>query len=138
MKRISTTTIIAMLAFAAGTVTGWNVKAGGIQWRLSEAAGRGHVNEMKRLIAMGADPLVRPDDGYFLGSQPIYAAARAGEPEAVAFLVGIGADVNVIHATETPLDSAIHKRLEIERTIEILKRHGARTYAELRWTSSSR
>lgn len=131
--------IIAALALAVGILIGWKARYfaadghDGIQWRFNDAAGRGDLGEMKRLISAGADPLAYPSyaDGAVTGSTPLFEAASEGEPEAVEFLLSQGADVNAIEATETPLDMAEYRRSQADRAIAILKVHGAKNLQEL-------
>ena len=101
------------------------------QWKLQEAASRGDVNEMKRLIAAGANPCTQPVCDCGEGLSPLFAAASAGEPEAVEFLITQGADVNEVEATETPLDMANYKKRETEKTIQILTSRNAKTLFQL-------
>ena len=120
-----------------GVVIGWlsNSYFGrdGVQFQFNEAAGYGDVREMERLISRGADPLGSPyfrDIGDY-GFPAIHAAASNGEPESIVFLLDKGADVNSLIATETPLDLAICRRDDAQKSIEILRRRGGKTLSEL-------
>ena len=124
--------IIAILALFLGIFIGWQatelpIGRNGIQWKLNDAARRGDLAAMKRLISDGADPLAYPSsaNGVFYGTTPLFAAASQAEPDVVKFLITLGADVNLIEATETPLDMAEYRLEQAEKTIEILKAHGA-------------
>ena len=131
--------IIATLALTVGILIGWNARYfaadghDGIQWRFNDAAGRGDLGEMKRLISAGADPLAFPSyaDGAVTGATPLFEAASEGEPKAVEFLISHGADVNAVEATETPLDMAEYRRSQADASIKILKAHGAKNLHEL-------
>ena len=76
-----------------------------------------------------ASPYFRDIGDY--GAPAINVAASEGEPRAIEFLLEKGSDPNSLIATETPLDSAIHRREEAERAIEILRSAGAQTLSEL-------
>ena len=123
--------IIAVIALIIGVLVGWKASDvtadghDGIQWKLNDAASRGDIREMKRLIAAGADPLTFPSyaDGAVTGATPLLEAASAGEPEAVKFLLNRGADVNLLEADVRPIDVAEHRLQQTKATIEILKAH---------------
>ncbi|MFM2197936.1 MAG: hypothetical protein RLZZ505_1368 [Verrucomicrobiota bacterium] len=123
--------IIAVVALLIGLAVGWKVRYlasdghDGIQWKLTDAAGRGDIAEMERLIAAGADPLKFPSyaDGAVTGATPLLEAASAGEPVAVSFLINKGADVNLQESDVRPLDAAEHRLQQAERTIQILRAH---------------
>lgn len=58
--------MVAVVALLIGAFIGWTARyfpsdrPDGIQWKFNEAAGRGDVDEMKKLMAAGADPLAIP------------------------------------------------------------------------------
>lgn len=123
--------ITAVIALLIGVFIGWKgsdiAKDGhdGIQWKFNDAASRGDIREMERLIAAGADPLSFPSyaDGAVTGASPLLEAASAGEPDAVKFLINLGADVNQQESDTTPLGSAEHRLDQTEATIQILRAH---------------
>ena len=125
------TIIFAIAALLIGLAAGWKARyfaadgPDGIQWKLNDAAGRGDIKEMERLIAAGADPLKFPSyaDGAVTGATPLLEAASTGEPEAVEFLINRGADVNLQESDVRPIDVAEHRLQETERTIQILRAH---------------
>lgn len=133
------TTLTALASIAIGCVIGWKLRyfaadgPDGIQWQFNDAAGRGDISEMKKLIASGADPLTFPSyaDGAVTGCTPLFAAASAGEPVAVEFLISKGAEINLVEATETPLDMARYRRTQADKAIEILVGAGAKGLNEL-------
>ncbi len=123
------TIVIAIVAFLIGLAAGWKARYfgadghDGIQWKLTDAAGRGDIKEMERLISAGADPLKFPSyaDGAVTGATPLLEAASAGEPEAVEFLINRGADVNLQESDVRPIDVAEHRLQQTERTVQILR-----------------
>ena len=130
------TTIIAFATFLSGAILGWGVQHAtdyrqGMQWKLQEAASRGDVNRMKEWISAGADPRAQPMCEQGEGSSPLFVAASLGHPDAVEFLISRGADVNLVESTETPLDMAQYRKVQAEKTIQILKSHGAKGLLDL-------
>jgi ankyrin repeat protein len=130
--------IIGFVSFLVGLSAGWvgrhTIDDGphGIQWKFTEAAGRGDIAEMKRLISKGADPLAVPSyaDGSVSGSTALLQAASAGEPDAVEFLINQGADVSQQESDTNPIGSAEYRLRQTEATIQILRSHlGARAEA---------
>jgi len=123
------TILIAIAAFLFGLVAGWKGKhlaAEGhddIQRSLNDAARRGRVDVMDRLIAEGADPLKFTSyaNGTISGTSPLIEAAYAGEPEAVEFLINRGAAANLQVSINGPITMAEMRLRETERTIEILR-----------------
>ena len=123
--------IIGFVCLLVGLLAGWKaryvVKDGhdGIQWKFTEAAGRGDIAEMKKLISAGADPLAIPSyaDGAATGATALLEAASAGEPGAVEFLIDQGADVNEQESDTTPIGSAEYRLRQTEATIQILRSH---------------
>ena len=112
----------------------------GIQWDLNDAARRGDINEMKRLVSSGADPLIEAFDENIGagGGTPLFEAASSGQPEAVEFQIQTGADVNIVEATETPLDMARYRRSQVDKTITLLVEKGAKGLAELQKPSRAK
>ena len=129
---------VALISLFVGGLAGWKLRyfaadgPDGVQWQFSDAARRGDIPEMKKLITAGADPLKIPSyaDGAVTSATGLFEAALAGEPEAVEFLIERGADVNQVEGTETPLDVAEHRKAQTEKTIMILKQHGAKPLHE--------
>jgi ankyrin repeat protein len=131
-KRIA----ILFVTLFTGIVAGWAIRdmiGGRAQFELNDAAGRGDLREMKRLVSRGADPLAEAYDKSTGqgGGTPLFAAAANGEAEAVEYLIQSGANVNTVEATETPLDMASYRRKQAEKTISILMAHGAKKLIEL-------
>lgn len=122
---------IGLVSLLVGLIAGWKARYitdeghDGIQWQFSEAAGRGDIAEMKRLISIGADPIAIPSyaDDAVSGATALLAAASAGEPEAVKFLISRGADVNQQESDTNPIDSAEYRLRQTEATIQILRAH---------------
>lgn len=122
---------IGFVALLIGLIAGWKARDitsdghDGIQWKFSDAAGRGDVAEMKRLISMGADPVAIPSyaDGAVSGATALLEAASAGEADAVEFLISLGADVRQQESDTTPIDSANYRLRQTEATIQILNAH---------------
>ena len=76
---------------------------GGKDESLIEAAKRGDLDEVKRLIENGADVNIKDNDG----DTPLHYAASGGHLDVVKFLVENGADVNAKDKYgRTPLDVA--------------------------------
>ena len=131
--------LLATASITFGIIIGWNLRyfaadgPDGIQWQFNDAARRGDVNEMKKLIYAGADPLAFPSyaDGAITGATPLFEAASVGEPRSIEFLIEQGADVNLIQATESPLDAARIRLMLTTETIDILEKHGALTLSEV-------
>ena len=133
------TTLIAIAFLALGIIIGWKVEhivadgRDGIQWQFNDAASRGDIAKMKRLIEAGADPRAEPSyaDGAVSGFTPLFEAASAAEPAAVEFLISNGAEINLVEATETPLDMARYRRAQADKAIEILVGAGAKGLNEM-------
>jgi len=97
----------------------------GLQWRFSEAASRGDLNEMKRLFEKGAKINAEPFDGVFSGFPALVCAASGGHSNVVEWLIANGADVN-LSPNDTPLGVAIYRLRDTEKTIDVLKSNGAK------------
>ena len=145
-KEMKISLLIAFIALIIGGIFGWSARdyfaAGhkGIQWDLNDAARRGDINEMKRLVSSGANPLIEAFDENIgtSGGTPLFEAASSGEPEAVEFLIQRGADVNIVEATETPLDMARYRRSQADKTITLLVEKGAKGLSELQKPSKAK
>ena len=134
MKRFLLSSVFPV---TVGIIIGWLANSyfgrEGVQYQFNEAASRGDVRHMERLISYGADPLASP---FFKGPNDygfpaITFAASSCEPNAVKFLLSKGADPNFLSATETPLDLAFYKQKDVEEVIKILRENGGKTLAEL-------
>ena len=86
---------------------------------LHQAAVRGQVNEVKRLLAQGADPNV-PDQDL---DTPLHLAADAGQAEAVKVLLQAGASPN---ARCRDGDTPLHRSLQNVGIVEMLFQAGAK------------
>jgi len=130
MKRI----LINIVVLIAGLSGGWyaHVRFGNwpysdLQWKFVEAVRSGDITEMERLYQKGA----RTGIGVYYpgagegGSPPILAAAEAGQPAAVKWLLDHGEDPSFGVSDTCPLYEAKARAREAEKTIEILKSHGA-------------
>jgi ankyrin repeat protein len=90
---------------------------------LLEAAGQGHVEVVRALIARGAairgTGLIRLDSGP--GNTALHAAAGRGQREMARFLLEQGADVNAMNGWgETPLHCAVAQR-HLEMVADLLE-----------------
>ena len=130
--------VIILISLVAGGVIGWNLRYAtkddpdGIQWDFNDAASRGDVAEMKRLISAGADPLNFPSyaDGAVSGATPLLEAASYGQADAVKFLIRLGGDVNSHESDATPLGSARYRLQQAQETIDLLLAAGAKDINE--------
>jgi len=87
---------------------------------------------MQKLLSSGADPNAVPVFSMGEGSEPLLAASESAQPDAVSLLLENGAKANPLgYEGETPLDNAEYAKKRAEKTIEILKAHGGKTYREL-------
>ena len=104
----------------------------GIQWDFNDAASRGDIREMKRLISAGADPLASPSyaDGAISGATPLLEAASSGQPDSVKFLIDLGGDVNSHESDATPLGSARYRLGQTQEAIDLLLAAGAKDLEE--------
>ena len=99
-----------------------------LQFELLEACRHGDLNEMERLIRLGASVTRFADNGYLESSgPPILEAAENARPEAVQWLLDRGATWDVLVSDGwTPLVAAEVKKRDSEKTIEILRAAGAK------------
>ena len=136
--------IIIFISLVAGGVIGWNLRyvtkdgPDGIQWDFNDAASRGDIAEMKRLISAGADPLTFPSyaDGAVSGATPLLEAASYGQADSVKFLIGLGGNVNSHESDATPLGSARYRLKQSQETIDLLLAAGAKNLHERQSTAN--
>ena len=90
---------------------------------LRRAASKGRVEEIKRLLDLGAD--IETRGGFFsMGHTPLICAIWAGEKEAVKYLLERGASPEAKDdAGDTPLWTAVER--DNKDIVEILLAHGA-------------
>ena len=132
-------TISVFVALILGCVIGWNLRyvtkdgPDGIQWDFNDAASRGDIGEMRRLISAGANPLDFPSyaDGSVSGATPLLEASSSGQPDSVKFLIDLGGDVNSHESDATPLGSARYRLQQTQETINLLLAAGAKDLKEL-------
>ena len=98
-----------------------------------DAIHQGNIEAVKNNLARGFD--IASKDAIYDGT-PLHHAAYSGQNEVALFLINKGANVNAIGgpkgypAMETPLDVAIRRAQN--RTIDLLRKHGAKTVKELK------
>ncbi|MGB0325987.1 MAG: ankyrin repeat domain-containing protein [Akkermansiaceae bacterium] len=98
-----------------------------------DAIYQGNIEAVKKNLARGFD--IASKDAIYDGT-PLHHAAYSGQNEVALFLINKGANVNAIGgpkrypAMETPLDVAIRRAQN--RTIDLLRKHGAKTVKELK------
>lgn len=117
------------VSFLFGLEAGRSSGMRGVQWRFSEAAGRGEIGEMERLHAEGAliDEYPSAGSGNLWGSTALMSAASSGEPRALEWLLERGADPNRAEGDGmTPLDAAVGRSAAAKRAEEVLIRYGAK------------
>jgi hypothetical protein len=108
-----------------------------LQGTFTEACRWGDTGTMAKFFAAGASVNGRFPDGGPEGptgyspDPPLYQAAEFGSAHAVQWLVDHGADVNVTidggDSVWSPLDIAEDHLKEAQRTVDILKAHGAKS-----------
>jgi len=119
-----------------GVAIGWtaHVKYTSVdpQVQFNEAARQGWVSEMEKLERDGVNPLASPffKDVNDYDSSAIIAAASAGQFDAVKHLLKKGANANDWVADSTVLDCAIYRQDEAQKSVDILRKHGAKTLSE--------
>jgi ankyrin repeat protein len=126
MKHLLITTIAAVV------LVGWGesqstAKAPDIS--IHDAAEEGNIEAVKKHLADGVDVNAKREDG----STPLYYAAMFSHGEIVETLIANGADVNAKDFSgKTILDTALYTPLPGDggKTIEILRKHGAKSSAE--------
>lgn len=129
--RASKTLLVIILSIAAGWYAHvlWTFDPhNGIQFQLNDAARRGDIRSIERLVHHGARPTGRAiaEGGSIDGGSAIAAAAHAGESEAVAWFLDHGADPNQIDIDMTALELARHRLFTTKKSIEILLQRGAK------------
>ena len=106
--------LLALLALWA------TVAIAGMNKDLIEAASRGNLTEIKRLLAKGADVNAKTTKD---GAVPMHFAAYSGRKEVVELLIAKGADVNArSNDGKTPLHSAAQNGHS--DIVELLHDHG--------------
>ncbi len=136
------TILIAFATLLIGTVIGWQARYLSEndfdfsyirQRQLNEAAGRGDLAGIQKLISAGADTNAGPtSSGAEEGSKPLMEASRSAQPEAVSLLLEHGAAVNYVdNDAATALGVAEYAKRRAEETIGILRAHGGKTFHEL-------
>mgnify|MGYP002827039394 CR=1 FL=1 len=107
---------------------GADVNAGDQMTPLHYAASEGHKEVAELLISKGANV----DAQSFVGMTPLREAANQGHDSIVELLVTKGADVNLKDSDgRTPLDNTL-KAFHKTKTVELLRKHGAKTSLELK------
>ena len=117
MKHILITTIAAVVLVGCGE-----------SMSIYEAANKGKIKVVKRLLAAGADVnTVRAGR-----IAALHYAAKEGHKEIVELLINKGAHMNVTENLfgYTPLDWAIEKNHT--ETADLLRKHGGKTAKELK------
>jgi ankyrin repeat protein len=93
----------------------------------------GKTKDAELLIAEGANVNAKDDEG----STPLHYVASSGDKEIpkkiTELLIAKGADVNAKDVNgKTPLDAAIGAPRRRPKTIDLLRKHGAKTGEELK------
>jgi ankyrin repeat protein len=97
----------------------------GGQTPLHMAVAAGNMSLTTLFIAKGADVNVRNESG----ATPLHEAARRGYKEIVEFLIEKGAQINAKDEDGmTPLAEALLNDPKAREVVEILQKHGAKTY----------
>jgi len=92
---------------------------------LHMAVAAGNMSLTTLFIAKGADVNVRNESG----ATPLHEAARRGYKEIVEFLIEKGAQINAKDEDGmTPLAEALLNDPKAREVVEILQKHGAKTY----------
>ena len=103
---------------------------------IHEAARTGNIEAIKKHLADGVDVNAKDGgryEGDLTGLSPLYYAAMFSHGEIVETLIANGADVNAKgFRGKTILDTALYTPLPGDggKTIEILRKHGAKSSAE--------
>jgi ankyrin repeat protein len=97
----------------------------GGQTPLHMAVAAGNISLTTLFIAKGADVNIRNENG----TTPLHEAARRGYKEIVEFLIEKGAQINSKdNDGMTPLAEALLSGPKAREVVEILQKHGAKTY----------
>jgi hypothetical protein len=131
MKRALFTLVLMVSTF----LLGWFVHLGftydphsGLQWQFVDAAQRGDVGSLERYFQQGAsiDAIPSYRNGAVSGFPALWCAAHAGQPDSVEWLLKHGANPNQKIVDSWPLAAAEWRVIEAVKTVEILKKHGAK------------
>lgn len=100
----------------------------GLQWQFVFAAQRGDVGSVERYFQQGARIDATPSyaNGAVSGFPALLEAADAGQPDTVEWLLAHGANPNQQSSDLWPLAAAERRVTEATKTVEILKKHGAK------------
>ena len=129
--------LLNLVLLAVSFVLGWFGHLGftydphsGLQWRFVSAAQRGDVSGVERYFQQGAriDDTPSYANGAVFGAPALLSAAHAGQPDTVEWLLNHGANPNKQSSDSTswPLAAAEWRVKEAAKTVEILKKHGAK------------
>jgi Ankyrin repeats (3 copies) len=131
------TIVVALIVGIACPFVGWyrhawlNEPQNGVQWKFSDAAFRGDINELERLLKRGAAINETPVDSYegIQGFPALFVAAQHGEADAVRRLLDHGANTNQPSSDGgTPLGAAEYHLTKVTETVQILKAHGGQQH----------
>jgi ankyrin repeat protein len=92
---------------------------------LCDASLRGKAPEVRTLLASGADPWYRVEEGQNKGYFPLYAASQEGHVEVIQALVAAGADPNQVGGELTLSSLYVAAQFNQPRAIAALARAGA-------------
>lgn len=102
----------------------------GVQWQFVSAAQRGDIRSVERYLQRGAQVDAVPSyaQGAVAGFPALWEAADTGQADVVEWLLAHGADPNRQVSDSCPLAAAERRVAEANKTVEILKRHGAKDF----------
>jgi len=101
-------------------------------WEFADAVSIGDIKKLEALRAGGVDVNAIPFNEWsgVGGLPPIHVAALYGQPEAIEWLIEHGADINVAMGPDTAISTAEEHFQRAQRSLEILRAHGARHWNE--------
>jgi ankyrin repeat protein len=131
VKRSLPTVVLIVISVLVGWFAHWAFTYDpqtGLQWQFVAAAKRGDVGSLERCFAQGAVINAEPsnDTRDEFGFPALLEAADAGQPDTVAWLLAHGADPNQQTSDSWPLAAAERRIIEATKTVELLKKHGAK------------